>query len=370
MAGTCPAWIDVSLDVPWYGKQNLQDITSLDSGFKVSFWVYKNNSEILEYDLKQDIGRTLGLSREGQSEKILLMGRLCLIDENKPNNWQPYEPLHELVAKISIFACYYLGEWSYKGKTLRFSEMAEVLNEAKDKEEWDKVERLCTLIADSLSNTVMIRQIASTWQSTPLEIINCINFYSYSRVIPLKLSQMRLQKNDTTTYGEMMSEFIDDFMSEVPHPCELVIDLGSGVGNLLLDIGMRLRPKEAVGIESRGELVELWEDYYAMHRYQCHQFGICPTRARQIHGNFTSDPQFRSLLKTANLVICNNFCFDKDLSDQHGTTNATKPINLSLGNEKISPSVKPIKKGFLSWSDGSSPDLSCYYLYSINMHRM
>jgi hypothetical protein len=103
------------------------------------------------------------------------------------------------------------------------------------------------------------------------------------------------------------------FMEYAPRNCHTFIDLGSGVGNLLLVASM-LRPRWDIhGIEYLEARYRCGEQYKLFATFLCQHWGLRPPRYRTYFGSITKSEEIASSMmprdQTPVMIFVNSFAW-------------------------------------------------------------
>ena len=132
------------------------------------------------------------------------------------------------------------------------------------------------------------------------------------KVDSLKVKPEQLPKNNT--YGELKSKFISDIIQQTKlRAGQVFIDLGSGVGNVVLQMALE------TGCDSWGwEMMEPSNVIAERHRAEfirrCRLWRLRPGSVHLERGSFLENPQVLDRLKQADVVLVNNQVFEPDLN--------------------------------------------------------
>ncbi|KAK7025510.1 Nucleosomal histone H3-Lys79 methylase [Paramarasmius palmivorus] len=135
---------------------------------------------------------------------------------------------------------------------------------------------------------------------------------SYDRCIRPHHSLVQQYRSfSSETYGETMPKFIEQLLNHCPITDKsLVVDLGCGVGNVVSQIGIATRCS-VYGIEIRQEVAALANQLVAETDRRSRLWGLESGTMTVLHGDILTHTGLREVLKSADLIFCNNFCFDE-----------------------------------------------------------
>lgn len=169
---------------------------------------------------------------------------------------------------------------------------------------------MSTLVKDGTSR----RELASR-RNLPLDFVNRITTQIYGRTVSPKVESLRAYKNGSdNVYGELLPRFCSNIFQQVKLNHEDVfIDLGSGVGNVVLQAALE------TGCESWG--VEMMKNPCDLAEVQALEFpgrtklwGIACGSVNLVRGDFTNLPEITPVLQRATVVLVNNQAFTPALN--------------------------------------------------------
>lgn len=172
-----------------------------------------------------------------------------------------------------------------------------------------------TLISSKLSDKT-IPNVVDAMHAIPLSLTKCILAQVYQRTVSPRAHLLRRVKGKETTYGELLPSFVHTIFHQTQLSSSSVfIDLGSGVGNVVLQSALQ------TGAESHG--IEIME---TPARFAQHQASELRARARLwnlslgpmslYQGDFLESAEVDAVLKRADVVLVNNKVFHQELNEQ------------------------------------------------------
>jgi H3 lysine-79-specific histone-lysine N-methyltransferase len=157
-----------------------------------------------------------------------------------------------------------------------------------------------------------------THRALDLDWVERILGQIYARTVSPKVESLRAYQNGSdNVYGELLPRFCSEiFQKTALNHEQIFIDLGSGVGNVVLQAALE------IGCESWG--IEMMPNPCELAALQAKEF---PARSRlwglsvgDVHllkGDFTnSPPEIESVFKRADVVLVNNQAFTPQLNDK------------------------------------------------------
>lgn len=234
------------------------------------------------------------------------------------NEKDDYQPMADITETIDTMCRYYFpsemcekynNEEKGFGRRFKRAFKRESQEELRDiVNEFNEV--MSTLVADGTSR----REIASR-RGLPLDFVNRITTQIYGRTVSPKVESLRAYKNGSdNVYGELLPRFCSAIFQQIKLNHEHVfIDLGSGVGNVVLQAALE------VGCESWG--VEMMKNPCDLAEVQANEFpgrtklwGIACGSVNLVRGDFTNLPEITPVLQKADVVLVNNQAFTPALN--------------------------------------------------------
>ncbi|KAL8944725.1 MAG: hypothetical protein Q9216_000294 [Gyalolechia sp. 2 TL-2023] len=149
-----------------------------------------------------------------------------------------------------------------------------------------------------------------------LRLIERILTQTYARTVSPRVSTLRQYENGTdNVYGELLPKFVSDiFRITGLGPEHVFVDLGSGVGNVVLQAALE------IGCESWG--CEIMENACVLASLQeqefkarCRLWGIASGDINLQRGDFLENTTIHKALQKADVVLINNQAFTPTLND-------------------------------------------------------
>lgn len=150
-----------------------------------------------------------------------------------------------------------------------------------------------------------------------LRLIERILTQTYARTVSPRVSTLRQYENGTdNVYGELLPKFVSDiFRVTGLGPDHVFVDLGSGVGNVVLQAALE------AGCESWGceimenacVLADLQEQEF---KARCRLWGLSNGSISLERGDFLENITIHKALQRADVVLVNNQAFTPELNDR------------------------------------------------------
>lgn len=137
--------------------------------------------------------------------------------------------------------------------------------------------------------------------------------YNYAVVEPNELN--KYSPFSSETYGETSFEFMAQLIEKnqfKPKEQDTFIDLGSGVGHLVLQMAASVKCKKCYGIEIAdvpAGYAKLMEERF---KFWMNWHGKTYTEFELFHGDFF-EKQYTDIIKSSNYILVNNFAFKPDV---------------------------------------------------------
>ena len=217
----------------------------------------------------------------------------------------------------------------------------------------------------------------------PEGIWRCMQEQCYARTVAPRVEQLsKYEAFSDNVYGELLPRF----MSEIAQltrlgPDSVFVDLGSGVGNLLIQVALQTG-SEAHGCEQMSVPSELASLQVEEARRRWKMWGLRGGEMKAWRGDFGEDDQVRQVLRRADVILVNNYAFtaptnDKlswqflDLKDgaQVVSLKPFVPPDFRLTERTLSSPLAILRvtqrtytTGCVSWADGGGK----YYIHTVD----
>lgn len=137
--------------------------------------------------------------------------------------------------------------------------------------------------------------------------------YNYAVVEPTELN--KYSPFSSETYGETSFEFMAQLIERDqfrPREQDTFIDLGSGVGHLVLQMAATVECKKCYGIEIADVPANYAEKMKARFEFWMKWHGKTYTEFELLHGDFF-DKKYGEIIRGSNHILVNNFAFKPDV---------------------------------------------------------
>ncbi|KAF2678609.1 DOT1-domain-containing protein [Lentithecium fluviatile CBS 122367] len=169
------------------------------------------------------------------------------------------------------------------------------------------------IIKDNLENGA-IAGVLDGMHAIPLSLVKRILAQVYQRTVSPHAHLLRRVKGKETTYGELLPTFVHSIFQQTGLNSQSVfIDLGSGVGNVVLQSALQTGA-ESWGIEIMDTPATFAEDQANELRARSRLWNISLGPITLIHGDFLESSTVDALLRRADVVLVNNKVFPQKLN--------------------------------------------------------
>jgi [histone H3]-lysine79 N-trimethyltransferase len=169
----------------------------------------------------------------------------------------------------------------------------------------------------SLRKEGVIQENLDRLHSLKLPLVETILQQIYARTVSPHINTLRAYENGTdNVYGELLPRFCGTVFKQTRlNSSHVFVDLGSGVGNVLLQAALQ------IGCESWGcEMMPNACDLAALQQKEfiarCRLWGLAPGEVHLERGDFLTNQAIGKALKRADVVLINNQAFTPGLNDR------------------------------------------------------
>jgi H3 lysine-79-specific histone-lysine N-methyltransferase len=148
----------------------------------------------------------------------------------------------------------------------------------------------------------------------PLSLVKRILAQVYLRTVSPEAHLLRRVKDKKTTYGELLPVFVHNIFQQTGlHSQSVFIDLGSGVGNVVLQSALQTGA-ESWGIEIMDTPATFADDQANELRARSKLWNISLGPIKLLHGDFLESSTIDAVLRRADVVLVNNKVFPQKLN--------------------------------------------------------
>ena len=160
-----------------------------------------------------------------------------------------------------------------------------------------------------------LRQVPRSWSTSgiPPRVLLRIIEETYQRTIGPNIMKLKDYKSFTSeVYGELMPTFISDIISATGlNEKSLFLDLGSGVGNVVLQASLQTGCR-SFGVEKNSNPAKLATEQLQQLKLRCRMWGVAVGEVELAEADMKTCPQVDELMKEADVVLVNNFVFEQE----------------------------------------------------------
>ncbi|KAK1057758.1 Nucleosomal histone H3-Lys79 methylase [Friedmanniomyces endolithicus] len=237
-----------------------------------------------------------------------------------PKTKDDYNPMMDVMNTVESLVTFYFpeelsGEYLHGNKAFRGR-----LNRAMQREsipEWiEIVEEFNSVLAPLIQDGTIQRELRQR-HALALKWIERILMQICERTVSPKAEKLNAYKvGSSNVYGELLPRLVTDIFRKVQLNHEqMFIDLGSGVGNVVLQAALEIGC-ESWGIEQLPTPCELAEMQVQEFRARTQLWGLSTGAVNLLAGDMTTHPSIPALLQRADVVLVNNQAFQPDLNDK------------------------------------------------------
>ena len=175
-------------------------------------------------------------------------------------------------------------------------------------EDWNK------FIVKSMDDGTISKHLRAK-HHVPLQLVERILSQIYARTVSPQVNILKEYDNGTDdVYGELLPRFVHQIFEDTHLRSDQVfVDLGSGVGNVVLQAALEIGC-ESWGVEKMRNPASLAVKQLAEFVPRCKRWSLKPGKATVIHGDFLQSPEIDEVLKRADVVLVNNQAFTPELN--------------------------------------------------------
>ncbi|KAG9310322.1 S-adenosyl-L-methionine-dependent methyltransferase [Chiua virens] len=185
----------------------------------------------------------------------------------------------------------------------------------------------------------VLMSAARSWtdpRGIPEKVMLRIVDETYQRCVGPNIKNLhRYEAFSSEVYGELMPSFTSDIISATGLNSEsLLMDLGSGVGNVLLQASLQTGCR-SYGIELLGGPADVARQQWKQFQKRCRMWGVRTGEVELEEGDMLQSKRVTELLSEADVVLVNNKVFQQSLNE------ALRARFLDLKEGAIVVSLKP-----------------------------
>ncbi|KAK2824766.1 Nucleosomal histone H3-Lys79 methylase [Arthroderma sp. PD_2] len=168
-----------------------------------------------------------------------------------------------------------------------------------------------------LRNEGVISKHLDATHSLPLPWVERILTQVYSRTVSLRVESLKKYESGTdNVYGELLPRFISDIFQKTHLKSDQVfVDLGSGVGNVVLQAALEVGC-ESWGCEMMQNACDLARLQQAEFKARCRLWGLSSGKVHLVQGDFLDNERIAKALRMADVVLINNQAFTPETNNK------------------------------------------------------
>jgi H3 lysine-79-specific histone-lysine N-methyltransferase len=160
-----------------------------------------------------------------------------------------------------------------------------------------------------------IKEAVKGWTSTglPKEVVMRIIEETYQRCVGPKVRFLgRYQAFSSSVYGELMPSFTSDIIVAAGlSPSSLFMDLGSGVGNVVVQASLQSGCR-SFGVENMPVPAAIAQEQLEEIQRRCRMWGVSMGEVELEHGDMLQSTRVSELMRQADVVLINNKIFKEE----------------------------------------------------------
>ena len=155
-----------------------------------------------------------------------------------------------------------------------------------------------------------MRSIVRSWTRIPKDVVHRIVDETYQRAVGPHIDMLkRYEAFSSEVYGELMPTFVTDLVQATGLTEEsLFLDLGSGVGNVILQASLETGCT-SYGIEIMPGPAQIARSQLEQFKIRCRMWGVRAGKVELEEGDMLRSARVDELVKTADVVLVNNKVF-------------------------------------------------------------
>ncbi|OAG02865.1 DOT1-domain-containing protein [Paraphaeosphaeria sporulosa] len=252
-----------------------------------------------------------------------------------PKDASNFNPLDDIYYTIEEIVQHYLPVDLATELSSEADGTVRLLKRAAFKNQPDEFKRIVESFNATMKKKLDDKTIANVLDSKhaiPLSIVKRILAQVYWRTVSPYAYLLKRVKGKETTYGELLPNFVHNIFQQTGLKSNSIfIDLGSGVGNVVLQSALQTGA-ESHGIEIMDKPAEYANDQANELRARSKLWNINLGPINLLHGDFLESPQVDDVLRRADVVLVNNKVFPSKLNNQL----LDKFLDLKLGCKVVS----------------------------------
>ncbi|EEH40405.2 histone-lysine N-methyltransferase [Paracoccidioides lutzii Pb01] len=237
-----------------------------------------------------------------------------------PRGKDGFKPLDDIVHVVDIVSQNYIAEEyihlftnETTGINRRFRRALAHASETEFKEAIDEYNETINFLR---TNGSIAKHLDKT-HTIPLPLVERILTQTYARTVSPRVESLRQYENGTdNVYGELLPRFISDIFKQTKlKSSQVFVDLGSGVGNVVLQAALEIGC-ESWGCEVMQNACDVAEMQAREFEARCRLWGLAVGAVRLIRGSFLTQESIIETLHRTDVVLINNQAFTPQLNNE------------------------------------------------------
>ncbi|EZG08218.1 hypothetical protein H106_02426 [Trichophyton rubrum CBS 735.88] len=172
-------------------------------------------------------------------------------------------------------------------------------------------DEICAFTDDSTGYIRLLRRAIK--QESPKDFWNAVK----ARTVSLRVESLKKYESGTdNVYGELLPRFISDIFQKTHLKSDQVfVDLGSGVGNVVLQASLEVGC-ESWGCEMMQNACDLARLQQAEFKARCRLWGLSSGKVHLVQGDFLDNERIAKALRRADVVLINNQAFTPETNNR------------------------------------------------------
>lgn len=161
-----------------------------------------------------------------------------------------------------------------------------------------------------------LKESVRAWTATglPSAVARRIVEETYQRVVGPRVPELKKYESfSSTVYGELLPNFIEDYIIRLGGlgPGKLIIDLGSGVGNVPIQASLQ-SGCTSFGIEIMEAPADMARKQLEQVKIRARMWGVAMGEVELVQGDLLEHPRVSELMGKADVVLVNNKVFSQE----------------------------------------------------------
>lgn len=295
------------------------DIASVDnsSKFVAAFGESTGCAEIeLQYPSASRKERYLSLSQSSRVSVILTAFRFQLVTPRENDEFRPLEDIKEVIESVALNYLPPEESENSMNDSIGYPRRLKRAIQRQSEKDFREVIKEWNDTLTKLRRDGTISRMLDSLHNLGLPLIERVLTQTYSRTVSPRVGTLRQYENGTdNVYGELLPRFISKIFKDTSMKSNhLFIDLGSGVGNVVLQAALEIGC-QSWGCEMMDNACDLAELQEKEFKARCRLWGLAAGDIHLERGDFLKNAAIGSVLQNADVVLVNNQAFTPQLNN-------------------------------------------------------